>query len=312
MNKTDKANGNAADNETDKYQKLCDDSMRTDKDKANSETTTDSQSKMENLEIQEPKKESLLYKQISLLCGFVNQKQVYKPILFILAFISTPGYDDPMFYFYTNQLDFKMDQIGRLNFMGALAGVIGILLYKKWLNKYAFKSIMVSSTIIIVFFGIVTIVLVLRWNKALGIPDFLFAMGSGAITTALAEINMMPMCVLAANLCPKNIEGVTYALMMSVINLGLFLSYNFGSLLTTILGITSENFTNLWLLILISNLLQFIPLPILLWMDDVKHEHVKEVDEPIVVTISGGNVATDTVLESAKQEIPTQKGERRE
>jgi len=205
---------------------------------------------------------------ISLLYNFIKQKEIYKPILFILAFSSSPSYDDSMFYFCTNVLNFDEIIMGRLTFASAIASILGITLYKKWLYKFGFKCIMFSSTVVLTIFSMIAIALVQRWNISLGVSDYWFSLTTSSFVTALTEINTMPLLILAANLCPKNIEGTTYALIMSVLNFGGFVSYNLGSIITSLLGITNKKFDNLWLLILISNLFALLPLPLLLFISD--------------------------------------------
>jgi len=216
---------------------------------------------------------------ISLLYNFIKQKEIYKPILFILAFSSSPSYDDSMFYFCTNVLNFDEIIMGRLTFAAAIASILGITLYKKWLHKFGFKCIMFSSTVVLTIFSMIAIALVQRWNLLLGVSDYWFSLTTSSFVTALTEINTMPLLILAANLCPKNIEGTTYALIMSVLNFGGFLSYNLGSIMTSLLGITNNKFDNLWLLILISNLFALLPLPLLLFISDETINKNKEKNE---------------------------------
>jgi len=76
----------------------------------------------------------------------------------------------------------------------------------------------------------------------------------------VGEINLLPMLVLACRLCPKNIEGTMYAVIMSSINFGSMISTQLGGLLAYSLNITEDNFDNLWLSILISNGTTLLPL----------------------------------------------------
>lgn len=75
------------------------------------------------------------------------------------------------------------------------------------------------------------------------------------------------MLVLACRLCPKNIEGTMYALLMSTLNFGSMLSFQFGGLLMHYLGITESNFQNLWILIVLANSFLLLPLPFLNLVD---------------------------------------------
>ena len=79
----------------------------------------------------------------------------------------------------------------------------------------------------------------------------------------IAEINIIPILVMASRICPKNIEGTMYALIMSTVNLGSMFSMQLGGIITDAFQVTPTDFTSLWKLIIISNLTILIPLPIL-------------------------------------------------
>jgi len=209
-----------------------------------------------------------LKSQIKLLWSFIKQDFIYKPILFIFIISSMPGTGDAFFYYYTNELNFTKSQMGNLSFSYGVSNLIGIYIYKRWLKKYNFKQIIFGSSVVSWFFGFLSLIVVMRWNLKLGISDFVFCIGSDSIQVVIAEINLMPILVLAAHMCPKNIEGTVYALLMSVSNAGGFASYNLGALLTYLLGITSTSFDRLWLLVIISNSLVLIPLFLLYWVDE--------------------------------------------
>lgn len=73
----------------------------------------------------------------------------------------------------------------------------------------------------------------------------------------------MPVLVLACKMCPKNIEGTMYALLMSAINFGGMVSQELGALLTYYAGVTDDNFDNLAKLIVICSFCTMLPLPFL-------------------------------------------------
>jgi len=202
-----------------------------------------------------------LKEQLILFYSFLLLDKIYKPVIFIFLFMVTPSYGDPLFYFYTNVLSFSPSVMGRLRLIYGIASVSGIFLYNRVLKNVGFKKIVFSTTILYIFFNLLTIIVVLRLNRIVGIPDFWFCMTADALTTALGEINTMPLLVLACNICPKNIEGTLYAFLMSVVNLGTLFSNQLGAILTSSLGITNNRFENLPTLILIVNIVLIIPMP---------------------------------------------------
>mmetsp|Transcript_27437 Transcript_27437/g.19805 ORF Transcript_27437/g.19805 Transcript_27437/m.19805 type:complete len:138 (+) Transcript_27437:1017-1430(+) len=92
------------------------------------------------------------------------------------------------------------------------------------------------------------------------------------------ELHLMPLMVLAAKMCPKSVEATFYAFVLAVINLGYLVSYWLGGLLTYLLGITSDDFTNLWILILIAALFPLITLLFLLLLPKSLDFNAEEIE----------------------------------
>ena len=86
--------------------------------------------------------------------------------------------------------------------------------------------------------------------------------------TVLGQIAFMPTLVLAARLCPPGIEGTLFATLMSIFNGAGALGAELGALLTSVLGITENNFDRLGLLVIICNLSSLISLPFLSLLGD--------------------------------------------
>lgn len=216
----------------------------------------------------EEESHSEIRSQLNLFFTFVTQPIIYRPVVFILLYMSTPSYSDPIFFFYTTVLQFSPVTMGRLKLIYGIASVTGIFIYNRYLRSISFKKILWVTTMMSLSFNMLSILLVERVNLKLGIPDFVFTIFTDAISVALAEINTMPLLVLACNICPKNIEGTLYAFLMSISNLGSLLSTQFGSKLSNILGITSTDFSNLSWLIFIANIVLIIPMPALYLVDE--------------------------------------------
>lgn len=73
----------------------------------------------------------------------------------------------------------------------------------------------------------------------------------------------MPVLVLAARLCPPGVEATLFATLMSISNGGGVCGGLLGAWLTQFLGVTSQNFNNLALLLIICNATSLLPLPLL-------------------------------------------------
>jgi hypothetical protein len=199
--------------------------------------------------------------------AFVTKKEILGPILFIFLFMATPNTGSSMFYFYTNSLKFEPEFMGELKLVHALANIIGIQIYHRFFKHVPFKKLFTISALLTCLAGLSQILLVTRHNTALGIPDTLFCIGDSLIIQTFAEINTIPLLVLACRLCPKNIEGTMYALIMSTLNFGGLISYQLGGLLIYFLSITDKHFDNLYILIFISNVSTLLPLPFIYYVD---------------------------------------------
>ncbi|KAJ0431900.1 putative biopterin transporter family [Helianthus annuus] len=75
-------------------------------------------------------------------------------------------------------------------------------------------------------------------------------------SSVVSRVRWMPMIVLSASLCPIGIEGTFFALLMSINSLGSLSSKCGDGVISHIFHVTRTDFVNLWLVILIRNLLR--------------------------------------------------------
>ena len=209
---------------------------------------------------------------------FIKNPSIYKPIIFIFLFSSTPSTGSAMFFFYTNRLGFTTEFMGEIQLASAIASILGIWIFNRWFRNTSFVKIFILSAIICTLANLTQVCLVLEWNKYLGINDKLFCLTGNLLIQVFAELNIIPILVLACRICPKNVEGTMYAFLMSILNFGSMVSNEWGALNTYLLGITDTNFDNLWLLVLISSLTTVAPLPFINYIDFEKALKLNEDD----------------------------------
>merc|ERR1719247_3272435 len=137
-----------------------------------------------------------------------------------------------MFFFQTERLGLSADFLGNVALVAAVAKLCGVT----------------------------QLLLVTGANRALGIDDHLFVLGDSALLAAVGEVCWMPVLVYAAQVCPENIEATLFAALMSILNSGGFTGRFLGAKMTDALGVTSEDFSNLPLLVLICVALTPLPL----------------------------------------------------
>lgn len=79
------------------------------------------------------------------------------------------------------------------------------------------------------------------------------------------------MIVLSSRLCPLGIEGTFFALLMCIDSLGVLTSKWGGGMVLHLLRVTRTNFKNLWVTLLIRNLLRFATLTLIFLVPNVDH-----------------------------------------
>ena len=212
------------------------------------------------------KKSRSFKQQIRRIWCFVKMREIFLPLIFIFLFTLTPSTYDAMFYFYIYELDFDYEFIGRIQFVASLAMFLGIVIYYNFLSTSPFKKLIIGCTIVASIFYLLQLVLVLRWNLALDIPDTYLSLTLDLATNTLAELQTMPVLLLACKLCPRDLEASIYEVILGIKNLAYMISYRSGGWFMKWLGITTTDFNNLWILIVISSLFPLITLVILIFV----------------------------------------------
>jgi folate/biopterin transporter len=196
----------------------------------------------------------------------VSQKAIWLPTAFLFILLAMPSADSAFFFFTTNELHFQPEFLGRVRLVTSIASLVGIWIFQRFLKSVPFRVIFGWSAIISTVLGMTMLLLVTHTNRALGIDDHWFSIGDNLILTVMGQIAYMPVLVLAARLCPPGVEATFFALLMSIVNLGGLVSHELGAVLMYQLGITETNFDAMWLLVVIANLSNLLPLPFLRWL----------------------------------------------
>ena len=194
------------------------------------------------------------------LSSVVRKSNLYRPAAFLFLVCAMPGYGSVLTFFYERKLGFTPDKFGTLDVLGHVVAIIGTFIYKKYLRNVSFRRIFGVALFLSFILENTLLLLVFHTNRSLGIPDFVFALIERIVITLVGQFITMPMVVLGARLCPVGVEGTLYALLMSITNIGGVVSEEWGSLLTTMFGVSSTDFSNLWKLMLLCHFFDLIPL----------------------------------------------------
>jgi len=153
--------------------------------------------------------------------------------------------------------------MGTLSVVEGISTVCALAFYNSYLKSYSYRKLLKYSIALSIVAGATPLILILHLNRKWGISDRWFCIGDTAVLTAIGQISLMPLLVVGAETCPPNIEATLYSCLMSTLNVGSLISIQLGALLTYLLGVTSTNFDNLWLLCLICNFFTICVIPFL-------------------------------------------------
>lgn len=152
------------------------------------------------------------------------------------------------------------ETVGYILSVGPVGSLLAAILYQNTLKDYPFRDLLFWAQLLSGLSGMLDLMLVLRVNLMFGIPDFVAIVIDEGVSRMVAQLKWMPLLVLSSRLCPPGIEGTFFALLMSIDNAGVLSSSWLGGLLLHVFNITRTKFHNLWLAILIRNILRVTPL----------------------------------------------------
>lgn len=153
--------------------------------------------------------------------------------------------------------------MGYIFSVGSVGSLLGALLYQNSLKDHPFRDLLFWTQLLYGLSGMLDLMLVLRLNLKLGVPDYFFIVIDEGVSQMIGRLKWMPLLVLSSKLCPPGIEGTFFALLMSIDNMGVLSSSWAGGVLLHFLKVTRDRFDNLWLAILIRNALRVAPLCLL-------------------------------------------------
>ena len=205
-----------------------------------------------------------------------KRRAIWAPALFVFLWQATPNPGTAMFYFQTNELGFQPEFLGRVALARAVAALAGVFLYNAYLKKDAVEED------------------VLRERRRGRQPRLdaarprhrpeprvghrrpaLFPGRLGAAHRPGRDKLSAGVGARGARVPRRRRGDALRRARMSVFNAGGVVSGALGAALTSALGVTSENFDNLFWLVLVCNLSSLAPLAGLGWLDEAPED-----DEP--------------------------------
>ena len=232
---------------------------------------------------------------------------LFKPCIFIFALCAMPSYGATLMVFFQTELRFSPGEFAVIDVAGHLAHALGACLYKYKLRHASFSRIFTGGICFDIVLQAIMIALILRVNVSAHIPDLALALCETVSTAIISQVMMMPICLLAARTCPRNIEATLYSTIMAISNLGGLCAMLSGAWLTDIFDIHVQHFGKLWQLAVICLMASFLPLTCVRFManDPTKLTVDEEQGEIELTPCPDGSYSDRPVASGPEQDSPT-------
>jgi len=171
-----------------------------------------------------------------------------------------------MFLWYTEAEHgphFTPQVMGALQGVGAVGLFFGVVVYNKYLTRLSYRRIFLLAQLAIALYNLSDYILVKRWNLSIGVPDIVFILGDDAFGVLVGRFFMMPMLVLSSKVCPDNLEGTLFAMLMALANFGSTVGEFFGATMTEMLGIKDGNYDMLPQAVIAKSICRLLPIPLI-------------------------------------------------
>src|SRR5262245_29288775 len=150
-----------------------------------------------------------------------KSRTIWIVAMFLFLYYFSPGFSTPLYYYQTDTLKFSQGYIGVLGAINAAGSIVAALLYRRYMTAMTSKRLLQLSIAV----GTVTSLAYVFLLDQVTAAILNFFTGFAVMIALVATLS------LAADYCPKNSEGFTFAALMSITNLAGAVSDNVGAFL---------------------------------------------------------------------------------
>ena len=151
----------------------------------------------------------------------LRRKEIYCIVIyFIIDGLTNPDFSDFTYFFLLNVIGVSKFMFAMLALIGQIASVIAVMIYEKFLKSVEVRTVIMWYVILNIIGAFLGYVLAMRWNLAMGIPDYIFIIFTDTVFNALmVAFATLPTLALFAKICPRRIEGTMFAFLTGASNL---------------------------------------------------------------------------------------------
>ncbi|SCA48527.1 folate transporter 1, putative [Plasmodium ovale] len=199
-------------------------------------------------------------KKIKSILEIIKISYIKNIIVYIFIMMSIPSNENTLFFYMTNELQFSPNTIGKIVMYQSLSSLIAILFYVLFLSKINIIRLLLYSTIFVIPFFLFLLIIMKKLKFYFYISNDIYIIVYTILIEFINEFHTIPILIQCYKMIPDVLESTIYSFLLSINNLAIIFSSFLSSILTYILKITATNFENLFLLIIICCITNFIPI----------------------------------------------------
>ncbi|KVI00350.1 Biopterin transport-related protein BT1 [Cynara cardunculus var. scolymus] len=206
-------------------------------------------------------------KQSSDLMIAIRDDGIFRSLSWVVASIAmVPILSGSIFCYQTQCLNLDPSIIGMSKVMGQLLLLTVAVVYDRCWKTISMRKLIGTVQILYASSLLLDLVLVKQINLKFGIPNHIFAVCISGVAEMIAQFKLLPFQVLFASLAPAGCEGSLMSFLASALCLSSICSGFLGVGMASFLGITSADYSNLPLGIMIQFLAALVPV---FWIQNV-------------------------------------------
>ncbi|CAI9268791.1 unnamed protein product [Lactuca saligna] len=200
-------------------------------------------------------------KQFSNLILAIRDEGIFVSLSWVVGSIAiVPILSGSLFCYQTQILNLDPFIIGMSKVIGQLLLLAVTVLYDRFLKAVSMRKLIGFVQILYASSLLLDLVLVKQINLKFGIPNEIFVACLSGMAEIIAQFKILPFQVLFARFAPKGCEGSLMSFLASALCLSSICSGFLGVGMASILGITSVDYSNLHVGILIQFMAALVPL----------------------------------------------------
>lgn len=181
----------------------------------------------------------------------LSHKEVKHFLLVVFLLTMTPSLSSTFNFFYTVELKFNLITMSQISLVASIAYLLSILAINFVFREIEFKKFYITTGVFINLLNLASLIIVLKKHETLSVSATFFCYLLNSMLVFTHELNFLPLLGTCCRLCPEDLEGTTYGLFTSMFNFGYYLATLWASALLITLGVSTKNYSNLWMVVVV-------------------------------------------------------------